>query len=282
MSGAEEAQLRAYGMKRGTMDEPRAILPIEPQRLASGLHAFGVLIAGLSFFWLGAAGAQSAETGGKADVTGSENCLNCHAGKLKGYEHSAHGEAKVGCVKCHTAHQAGVKPGSEGLMLKAPEAKLCFGCHSEVEPEFQKAFHHNMGESGNGTSSKGKIQCSDCHDLHGLLGSVEKKSLKQAASEAQVCLKCHKEQAVPFEFEHAPLKGNGCTICHFPHGGENPKLLKRSTVNALCTECHAPAVNVKGRVVQGHILNAQSAACTSCHVDIHGSTTSEVFFNTRQ
>jgi DmsE family decaheme c-type cytochrome len=269
-------------MKRVTMKRQRAILMVEPQWLRSGLRGVGVFIVAVVFaagICLSAAGAQQAETeGGTGSENGPGNCLRCHAEKLKGYEHSAHGEAKVSCVKCHTVHAAGVKPGSEGQMLKVAEPKLCLGCHSEVEPEFQKASHHNLGENESATAS-GKIRCSDCHELH---GAVETKSLKRAANEAQSCLKCHKELAGPYEFEHAPLKAEGCTICHFAHGGENPKLLKRTKVNELCTECHAPAVNIKGRVIQGHILNAQSAACTSCHVEIHGSHTSEVFFNTAQ
>ena len=244
---------------------------VEPRWLKSGLRGVGVFIVGVVFAagcLLHVARAQSADADGG---TGPENCLRCHAEKLKGYEHSAHGEAKVSCVKCHTVHAAGVKPGSEGQMLKVAEPKLCYGCHGEVEPEFQKAFHHNVDD--------GKIKCSDCHDLH---AATEKKSLKRAANEAQNCLKCHKDLAGPFEFDHAPLKAEGCTICHMAHGGENPKLLRRKTVNELCGECHAPAVNIKGKVIQGHILNVKSAACTSCHVDIHGSHLSEAFFNTGQ
>jgi DmsE family decaheme c-type cytochrome len=270
-------------MKRLTMGEQRAILKFEPSGLESGLRAFRVFIVSLVFasgFWLVAAGAQTAEADGGAS---SESCLRCHAEKLKGYEHSAHSEAKIGCVKCHPFEDEGAKTGNQGRIsqrkrVKSPDAKLCYGCHGEVEPEFGKAIHHPLGEcekSANGS----KVLCSDCHELH---QAVEKKGVKKAAVEAQSCLKCHKELAGPFEFEHAALKGDGCTICHVAHGGENPKLLRRASVNALCTECHSPQVNIKGRVIQGHILNAQSAACTSCHIEIHGSATSEFFFNAAQ
>jgi hypothetical protein len=41
-----------------------------------------------------------------------------------------------------------------------------------------------------------------------------------------LCYKCHADKQGPFVFEHAPLKVEGCTACHDPHGSANPKLLK--------------------------------------------------------
>jgi predicted CXXCH cytochrome family protein len=39
---------------------------------------------------------------------------------------------------------------------------------------------------------------------------------------------------------HQPAFGQGCSICHEPHGGENNHLLRTKNINSLCLECHGP------------------------------------------
>jgi DmsE family decaheme c-type cytochrome len=196
-------------------------------------------------------------------------CLCSSAKAQAKFEHSAHAVAQVGCEKCHLMEEGKVK--GKGSELKLATPQLCFSCHSEVEAEFAQASNHK--------NKAGVAECRDCHEPHGV---AEEKGKTRTANEIKICVQCHKEQAGPFAYDHAAVKAEGCTGCHQPHGGANPKLLKRSTVNALCTECHMPALKIKGRAVQGHVLNAQSAACTSCHTDVHGSQSSEAFFNTAQ
>ena len=60
--------------------------------------------------------------------------------------------------------------------------------------------------------------------------------------------------AAPDSSLNAPVKTEGCVICHTPHGSTNPRLLKRSQVNLLCLECHtftldtgAPALSLTGQ-----------------------------------
>ncbi len=94
------------------------------------------------------------------------------------------------------------------------------------------------------------------------------------------CLKCHTDKQGPFVFEHAPLKIEGCQICHNPHGSANAKLLKRSQVRQLCLECHSNigefgAPNTPNFHNQ---LNVRFQNCTSCHFKIHGSNVDRVFF----
>ena len=53
-----------------------------------------------------------------------------------------------------------------------------------------------------------------------------------------VCYKCHVDKQGPFVYEHVPVKTEGCSSCHTPHGSTNPRLLKVSLVNMLCLQCH--------------------------------------------
>jgi len=56
------------------------------------------------------------------------------------------------------------------------------------------------------------------------------------------CLACHTEQAEMQKkgHVHQPAFEQSCAICHEPHGGDNPKLLRTKNVNQLCLECHGP------------------------------------------
>jgi DmsE family decaheme c-type cytochrome len=192
-------------------------------------------------------------------------CLGCHQGKHQNFDRSAHAENNVGCISCHSVHDKG--EGTEHL-LKAPQPKLCFQCHTDIKSQFSMPFHHKVNE--------GLIQCSDCHDAHGTNG---KKNLLSSAQQDQVCVKCHSEMAGPFVYEHAPIKAEGCTSCHTPHGGPNARLLNRPTVNGLCLQCHSPSPNFSTQS-PGHNQNGASYnTCTICHSAIHGSNTSNYFVN---
>jgi DmsE family decaheme c-type cytochrome len=193
-------------------------------------------------------------------------CLSCHAGKHANFERSAHGEANIGCTSCHSVHAS---EGKEHL-LKASQPALCFQCHTDTKSQFSMPFHHKVNE--------GLVQCSDCHDPH---GTFEKKILKSATEQDEVCLKCHTEIAGPFVYEHAAVKTEGCTACHFPHGGPNPRLLNRANVNTLCLQCHSPSANFTAFTPTGpsHNQAAQYQSCTICHGSIHGSNVSSALLS---
>src|ERR1017187_1243101 len=160
-------------------------------------------------------GAGKAHVDGGGDVTKIFNpgkatakevdakCLSCHQGKHSNFERSAHGEGNISCIGCHAIH--GSKAES---LLRAPSPMLCYGCHTDIKPEFSMPFHHKVNE--------GLVSCTDCHDPH---GSFEKKGLKSSVQQDAVCTKCHAETAGHFVHEHAVVKTEGCTACHFPHGG---------------------------------------------------------------
>jgi DmsE family decaheme c-type cytochrome len=193
-----------------------------------------------------------------------EKCLSCHKGEHAGFERSAHAEAGVSCVSCHSVHAFQDKP----HMLRASQPTLCYHCHTDIKPAFAQPFHHKVNE--------GLMGCSDCHDPH---GTFQQKQLRTAADQNQICVKCHTEKAGPFVFEHPPVKTEGCVSCHSPHGSPNPRLLIRSNVNALCMQCHSATVNFTAPGTPSfHNQANQYQACTLCHTQVHGSNTSNVFF----
>ena len=227
----------------------------------------------------GCHGAGKAHVDGGGDITKIFNpakaipkevdslCLGCHQGKHANFERSAHGEGNISCIGCHSVHGS-----KEEALLKAPQPLLCFQCHTDVKPQFSMPFHHKVNE--------GLMVCTDCHDPHGTFGE---KALKSAVQQDAVCTKCHTETAGPWVYEHDVVKTEGCTACHFPHGGPNPRLLNRATVNTICLQCHSPSPNFTTLPIAtgpGHNQATQYQSCTICHTDIHGSNTHPHFFKT--
>ena len=117
-------------------------------------------------------------------------------------------------------------------------------------------------------------------------GGFEAKQTRLAGADAS-CLKCHSDKQGPFVFEHAPLKTEGCTICHTPHGASNSRLLKRNNVNQLCLECHSQIATKIGEEAPPGAPGTPSfhnqatlrfQNCTTCHVKIHGSNSHPFYF----
>lgn len=191
-------------------------------------------------------------------------CLSCHEGKHPTFERSPHGKSKVSCMGCHSIHAAGAPK----YLLKVAQSELCFQCHSGVKPQFSMPFRHKVQE--------GLIECTDCHDPHGTLREELSVSFKRQDS---FCINCHTRTAGPFAFEHAVVKTEGCTACHFPHGGPNSQLLIRANVDSICQLCHFPPPDPK---TGAHMQRAKDQAgpsptCTDCHTNIHGSDSSPAF-----
>ncbi len=196
----------------------------------------------------------------------SRRCMNCHE---YGEEHSnfmrsQHNVNKVSCIDCHSPHHAK----ESQYLLVARQPLLCYSCHGEMRADFSKTFHHRVNE--------GLIKCTDCHNQH---GGFLTKQLRSTAAQDQICLKCHTDKAGPFVYEHAPVRIEGCVICHVPHGSANPRLLKRSQVNLLCLECHTLTVDSGAPSIPSfHNQSIKYQACTMCHPAIHGSNFNTYFF----
>lgn len=195
-----------------------------------------------------------------------QKCRACHDSRRTNFERSAHGEDNVSCIGCHTIHA----PGTLKHLLKMDQPQLCFQCHSDVKPQFSMTFRHEV--------EGGLIECTDCHDEHGSFGE---NTLPSPRWQFMVCTKCHAATAGPFVYEHAAVKAEGCTACHFPHGGPNPELLVQANVTTVCLQCHLPSFNPDPGLpaVPAHIQLALGQTCITCHSSIHGSNTSKVFLS---
>jgi DmsE family decaheme c-type cytochrome len=193
-----------------------------------------------------------------------DNCLTCHAGKKSVFERSAHGQSNESCIDCHSIHGAG----EPQYLLKASEPQLCFQCHDDEKAAFSMPSRHKVEE--------GLILCTDCHEPHGTFGEKLQRSPSQ---EDIICTKCHTEIAGPFVYEHAVVKAEGCTACHFPHGGPSSYLLNRAKIDTICLQCHFPSrtSSTGAPVREAHDLETQHQSCTACHTDIHGSDVNAAF-----
>ena len=188
-----------------------------------------------------------------------ETCLKCHAETHPNFERSPHAKAGVGCISCHEVHGSKAEP-----LLKASQPALCYQCHADQKAQFSMPIHHKVNE--------GLVKCSDCHDAHGTFLPNNQKS---TADQNAICTKCHTDVRGPFTFEHAPVRAEGCTTCHTPHGTQNPRLLNMPSIATLCNQCHSPLS--AGGV---HGLDAGSTTvtpCVTCHTFIHGSNASQAF-----
>lgn len=191
----------------------------------------------------------------------SEVCVTCHdRGKHALWDGSQHDQRKMGCVSCHSVHNA-----KGAALLKAKdEGAQCASCHKSVTHKQMRFNHMPVRE--------GKLTCSSCHNVH---GSANVKLLKTGTTIDESCVSCHAEKRGPFLWEHAPV-AESCTTCHDPHGSNNERMLV-SKMPFLCQRCHVTSRHPP-TVYDGFVLKNSSNAnkifgrsCLNCHQQIHGS-----------
>lgn len=178
--------------------------------------------------------------GGKSALIGAvpDMCFKCHPDNKAQMEFaSVMPPYKAGgCMNCHDPH------GSQNKSFtKDPVPKLCFGCH-----DF-------MNVSGMGSMSELREkpyqmppfkagQCMTCHFPH---ASQSIRLLRQDVP--NLCFSCHDFLNVSGmgnmadlrkkPYQMPPFAGGQCLMCHYPHGTDNPRLL-RNKVPDLCWSCH--------------------------------------------
>lgn len=192
----------------------------------------------------------------------SARCLSCHGkdSERAHFKSSPHASSDVGCLDCHSPHHSK----QEQRLLVQSQPQLCYQCHSTTKADFAKPFRHRVNE--------GLVQCSDCHNVH---GSSTLRQARSLPSGDPVCGKCHADKRGPFVYEHVPVRTEGCTSCHTPHGSTNPRFLRVSQVNLLCLQCHT--VPTQSPIGPAHNQSARYQACTMCHPAIHGSNANFAF-----
>jgi DmsE family decaheme c-type cytochrome len=187
----------------------------------------------------------------------NEKCLACHQThqriEWKGSTHEFNGLA---CASCHQVHVA-----KDPILDRTEQTRLCVSCHKSKLAKLYQVSRHPVRE--------GQMACSECHNVHGEDGAglLVKTMLREK------CTSCHADKRGPFLWEHAPV-AEDCTLCHDPHGSNQPALLKKR-VPLLCQECHSPAghpsVRYDGNKLVGGSMFLQVKGCLNCHNAIHGS-----------
>lgn len=144
----------------------------------------------------------------------------------------------------------------------------CSSCHADAAMQLASNPHSRGAQ---------QVQCNDCHKPHG--NPPRKTSLSEQNA---TCVGCHSKMVGPFEYEHPPIKVEGCASCHAPHGTRDASFLIAGGVPQVCLQCHAisktslhphdisPAGLVRDR-------SGQYVPCTRCHSHIHGSHLSKAF-----
>ncbi len=209
-----------------------------------------------------------------AQYVGTETCAICHEKEYKEYNLSTHARIEVkgvegvanGCEMCHGPGSIHVdNGGGKGTMIhprKNPE--ICFSCHLDKKAEFHLPYRHPVLE--------GKMNCADCHNLHGTEARPWSSTSLEDINEA--CFKCHKEQRGPFVWEHEAVR-EGCVTCHKVHGSIQDKMLIARDSN-LCLRCHTQTdFPIIGK--SSHSARLPTGTCFSagCHTAVHGSNFDE-------
>jgi len=171
------------------------------------------------------------------------------------------------CTDCHGASRnhvnhrgVGERPFTDRVFGKgvgqssaAERNEGCISCHQGGKRiHWQSSIH-----------ASADVACSSCHQVH-----TEKDRVSDKATQAAVCMDCHKQQRTQFNrpSHHPVVQGlMTCSSCHDVHG-DNPSKLVRSSVNETCYTCHAEK---RGPFVHNHQPVAED--CSICHAP-HGTT----------
>lgn len=108
--------------------------------------------------------------------------------------------------------------------------------------------------------------CQICH-----ITDASKPGALVAKDIKNICYECHKTRYTQ-EFDHKPVVEGRCMDCHDPHQSDTERLLKASSVNALCLNCHSEAGNHKGKARKKFVNMTGSfkhkpaeKSCLECH-----------------
>ncbi len=245
-----------------------------------------VLLAGLAL--AGAVAAQD-KAKAKADAPesanggyseeGADTCLGCHEADHTSREgaiflsrharpddaRTPFGKGQLQCEACHGPGDAHVNAEDDerGKIIafnppaSRPAGQLnapCLVCHGNKARIAWQGSTHDVNQ----------VSCATCHSLHSANDPV-----LAAATQADVCAKCHKKQMAEIRkpWSHPILAGKVvCSDCHNVHGSNVDKLLVKPTVNQVCYSCHAEK---RGPFLWEHQPVAED--CANCHSP-HGST----------
>jgi predicted CXXCH cytochrome family protein len=101
-------------------------------------------------------------------------------------------------------------------------------------------------------------QCTVCHAP--LPGTDHK--FKLVATEASLCLTCHKSVDTKGYMLHDPVAKGKCMGCHDSHGSEEASLVRKTPAILLCNECHNRKPVLTRKYAHKPVAEGK---CLSCH-----------------
>jgi DmsE family decaheme c-type cytochrome len=246
--------------------EKRTTLPIHAALLAA---TSGPRLQCETCHGPGAAHAQDPGSGSMTDLRtvlapeANRACLQCHSlpNEVDGLQHQ-HVRAALRCSECHAVHGPGIEP----RLLRQPVVATCVACHGEVAAELHHVSHHPVRD--------GRLTCATCH-----MPDIEAAGGRAPRGTNSLCASCHAEHDALAPYEHpigteVTIEGEGCTVCHAPHGSPHPRLLRRPG-DALCLQCHMPPPGHR----TAHDGIYAGLRCLDCHTEIHGSFTNRALLS---
>jgi predicted CXXCH cytochrome family protein len=228
-------------------------------------------------------------------AAGAELCGECHeeiALALAEAEY-VHSPAEDDCTDCHGPHS-----GPFPKMLQAEKGALCDECHDDVVASVQQSTVQHSPATTDG-------ECLNCHDPHAANSEPMLKAPQRA-----LCLGCHDRPQKAGERSvtniaawldqngvwHRPIRQQGCSGCHQPHGGEHARLLKAPFPDGfyapfdpkaygLCFTCHDKRLATTKRTRSAsnfrdgdrnlHFVHVnkreRGRTCRACH-EVHASS----------
>ncbi len=107
----------------------------------------------------------------------------------------------------------------------------------------------------------GPLQIGQCTVCHLPLPGTDHK-FKIVATEANLCLQCHKRVDTKGYMLHDPVAKGKCLGCHDPHGSEEKYQVRKTPASLLCNECH----NKKPVITKKYVHKpAARGDCLACH-----------------
>ena len=232
-----------------------------------------------------------------ADKLRPAQCATCHTAAAAEYASSIHGVSQqmgnsgaARCVDCHGAHDIVATTSLASPVFKFNLPRTCAKCHSNsaLTTEYkisnaEAAGHYMESIHGRALLQMGLVvapSCNDCHGVHDIRRSVDKRSHTNHLNIARTCGKCHVGVEEIYRTSvHGKILAQGdkrgpvCSDCHTAHDIENPVSAHfKAGSDQRCGKCHEDRLQHYRDTYHGKAMALgrpnvapDVAACYDCH-----------------
>ncbi len=232
-----------------------------------------------------------------ADSLAPAQCASCHESMANEYAASIHGvshqlgsSGAAGCADCHGSHDIVPVHALTSPVFKFNLPRTCAKCHSNAQlaaeyqmPQPEAASHYMESIHGRALLQMGLVvapSCNDCHGVHDIRRSVDKKSRTNHLNIATTCGHCHVGVEEIYNTSvHGKLlaagdkRGPVCSDCHTAHDIEAPTNSHfKAGSDQRCGQCHQDRLTHYRDTYHGKAMALgrpnvapDVAACYDCH-----------------